>query len=148
MRIVLQRVRSASVTVDQRQTGAIAKGYLLLVGVERTDTPDVCLRLAQKITKLRVFPDATGRLSLTLREVGGAVLVVSQFTLLADLQKGNRPDFHRAAPPAEAKALYHEFITCLARELGPDAPAIQTGEFGADMQVQLVNDGPLTLLLD
>lgn len=148
MRIVLQRVRSASVSVANREIAAIGRGYLLLVGIEKTDTPAEGERLARKIVALRLFPDATGRMSLPLREVGGSMLAVSQFTLLADLAKGNRPDFHRAAPPAEARALYDAFLEQLRTALGPDAHPLQTGEFGADMQISLVNDGPVTLVLD
>ena len=148
MRIVLQRVRSASVSVADREIAAIGRGYLLLVGIEKTDTPVAGERLARKIAALRLFPDAAGRMSLPLREVGGAVLVVSQFTLLADLARGNRPDFHRAAPPATARTLYDAFLDQLRAALGPDAPALQTGEFGADMRIALVNDGPVTLVLD
>ena len=148
MRIVLQRVSSASVAVAGCPLGAIGRGYLLLVGVAQGDTADDGAWLAKKIPPLRLFPDETGRLNRTLREVGGEVLVISQFTLLAELAKGTRPSFHRAAPPAEARALYDIFLGQLATALGPESPAIARGEFGADMQVSLVNDGPLTLLLD
>lgn len=148
MRIVLQRVSSAAVDVDGRTVGAIARGYLLLLGVERGDTSEDGARLARKIADARLFPDESGKLTRALREIGGAALVVSQFTLLGTLEKGTRPDFHRAAPPAEARALYEEFLRQLAAALGPGAPPVAHGEFGADMRVSLVNDGPVTLVLE
>lgn len=148
MRIVLQRVSSASVSIAGREVGAIGRGFLLLLGIEKGDTAEVGARLAKKIAGVRLFPDETGKLNRTLREVGGAVLVVSQFTLFGTLDKGTRPDFHRAAPPAEARELYELFLDQLATALGPDSPPVARGEFGADMQVSLVNDGPVTLVLD
>lgn len=148
MRIVLQRAASASVEIDGRVAGRIGRGYLILLGIEQADTPADGEWLARKIVPLRLFPDDSGKLNRTLREVGGGALVVSQFTLLAALDKGTRPSFHRAAPPAEARALYEEFLRQLAAALGPDAPPVERGEFGADMQVGLVNDGPVTLIID
>jgi D-aminoacyl-tRNA deacylase len=148
MRIVLQRVSSASVTIAGREVGAIGRGYLILLGIEQADTPAEGAWLAQKLATLRLFADEAGKMNLTLRQVGGAALVVSQFTLLGSLDKGARPSFHRAAPPAEARALYEQFLVQLAAALGPDAPPVRHGEFGADMQVSLVNDGPVTLVID
>lgn len=148
MRIVLQRVSSASVSIAGREVGAIGRGFLLLLGIEKGDTAAAGARLAGKIAGVRLFPDETGKLNRTLREVGGGVLVVSQFTLFGTLDKGTRPDFHRAAPPAEARELYSRFLDQLALALGPEAPPVARGEFGADMQVSLINDGPVTLILD
>lgn len=148
MRVVLQRVASASVEIDGRVVGRIGRGYLILLGIEQADTSADGEWLTRKIAPLRLFPDDSGKLNRTLREVGGGALVVSQFTLLASLDKGTRPSFHRAAPPAEARALYAEFLVRLADALGPDAPPVERGEFGADMRVSLVNDGPLTLVID
>lgn len=148
MRIVLQRVSSASVAIAGREVAAIARGYLVLLGIEQADTAAEGAWLAQKLAVLRLFADEAGKMNLTLRQAGGAALVVSQFTLLGSLDKGARPSFHRAAPPAEARALYQQFLIQLAAALGPDAPPVACGEFGADMQVSLVNDGPVTLILD
>ena len=148
MRIVLQRVSSASVSIAGRDVGAIGRGFLLLLGIEKGDTAAAGARLAGKIAGVRLFPDETGKLNRTLREVGGGVLVVSQFTLFGTLDKGTRPDFHRAAPPAEARELYSRFLDQLALALGPEAPPVARGEFGAYMQVSLINDGPVTIILD
>ncbi len=148
MKLVLQRVSSASVTVAGRQVAAIGRGYLLLLGVAQGDAEADGAWLARKVVSLRLFPDAKGRLDHTLVEAGGAVLVVSQFTLLAALDKGARPSFHRAETPELARALYDRFCVQLGEAMGPGAPAVARGEFGADMQVELVNDGPLTLLMD
>ena len=147
MRIVLQRVRSASVTIAGRQAGAIAHGYLVLLGIEKGDTAEVGGRLARKLATARLFADEAGKMNRSLTEVGGGALVVSQFTLFGTLEKGTRPDFHRAAPPGEAIVLYECFIGQLRAALGPGCP-VACGEFGADMQVSLVNDGPVTLILD
>ena len=147
MRIVLQRVRSASVAIGGRETGAIARGYLILLGIETGDTPEAGERLARKLVTARLFADEAGKMNRSLGEVGGGVLVVSQFTLFGTLDKGTRPDFHRAAPPGEARALYEHFLGQLRDALGPGCP-VACGEFGADMQVSLVNDGPVTLVLD
>ncbi len=148
MKLVLQRVRSASVTVAGRQVSAIGQGYLLLLGVAQGDTEADGAWLARKVVGLRLFPDVNGRLDRTLAEVGGAVLVVSQFTLLAALDKGARPSFHRAEAPEPARVRYERFCAQLGDAMGPGAAAVARGEFGADMQVELVNDGPLTLLID
>lgn len=144
LRAVLQRVRSARVTVDARVTGEIGTGLLILLGVGPADTPDTARRLAEKIVKLRLFSDPAGKMNLALPEVGGAVLSVSQFTLYADTRRGNRPGFSGAARPDHGQAMYEHFNAAL-RALGIQ---VEVGEFGADMQVALVNDGPVTLWLD
>jgi D-tyrosyl-tRNA(Tyr) deacylase len=144
MRAVLQRVTGARVTVADREVGAIGRGIVALVGVEQGDAPADVDYIARKIRDLRIFEDADGRMNLALGDVGGAVLAVSQFTLLADCRKGRRPSFLAAAPPAEAKASYDALVELLRR----DGVAVATGEFQAMMQVSLVNDGPVTILLD
>jgi D-tyrosyl-tRNA(Tyr) deacylase len=144
MKAVLQRVTSARVTVDDREVGAIGRGILALVGVEQGDGPGDIEYIARKIRELRVFDDAEGRMNLSLEEVTGAALVVSQFTLLADCRKGRRPSFVTAAAPADARACYEAVAAQLQRSGVP----VATGEFQALMQVSLVNDGPVTILLD
>ena len=144
MRVVLQRVSSASVTIAGRVTGKIDRGFLLLVGWTQGDTPAQNAWMAEKITGLRLFGDAEGKMNLALAEVGGAVLVVSQFTLYGDVEKGRRPSFIGAARPEEAIPLYEDFVAQL-RKTGLQ---VATGEFGAMMDVALVNDGPVTLLLE
>ena len=146
MRAVVQRVSSAAVTVDQRTVGAIGHGLLVLVGVERDDGPTDAEYIAGKIRGLRVFEDpsdTSGHMNRSVQEVGGSVLVVSQFTLAGDCRKGRRPSFDEAAAPAIAKPLYEEVV----RALQADGLRVATGEFQAMMQVSLVNDGPVTLLL-
>jgi D-tyrosyl-tRNA(Tyr) deacylase len=144
MRAVLQRVSSASVTVDGRQVGAIGAGLLVLVGVEQgDDTQDVAF-LAGKIRDLRVFEDESGRMNRSVVDAGGGVLVVSQFTLLGDCRRGRRPSFDAAAPPEPARRLYEAVVDRLRR----DGLPVETGAFQAMMDVSLVNDGPVTLLLD
>lgn len=145
MRAIVQRVREASVTVDGRSVGRIDRGLLVLVGVETGDTPADVAWLAGKIARLRVFPDDTGRMNRDVAEVGGAVLVVSQFTLFADVRRGNRPSFVQAARPEEAIPLYEAFLGELAALGGRP---VAHGVFGADMLVTLVNDGPVTIPLD
>jgi D-tyrosyl-tRNA(Tyr) deacylase len=144
MRLVLQRVSRASVTIDGRVAGAIDRGYCLLVGFTQADTADQVVWMADKVVGLRIFADADDKMNLSLGEVGGAVLVVSQFTLYGDASKGRRPSFVDAARPEIAIPLYERFITEL-RARGLD---VKTGEFGAMMQVELVNDGPVTLVLE
>lgn len=144
MRILLQRVSRASVTVDARVTGQIDRGYLLLVGITHTDTAETIQWMADKIVGLRVFTDADDKMNLALADVGGAVLVVSQFTLYGDASKGRRPSFIDAARPEIAVPLYESFIAAL-RAAGVQ---VETGIFGAMMQVKLVNDGPVTLWLE
>ena len=146
MRVVLQRVSRASVRVDGRVTGSIEAGFLVLAGFAPTDTEEQLAWMAEKILGLRVFGDAEGKMNLALADVGGAVLVVSQFTLYGDARKGRRPSFIDAAPPDVAIPLYDRFVALL-KEKGGDVP-VATGEFGAMMDVELVNDGPVTLILD
>jgi D-tyrosyl-tRNA(Tyr) deacylase len=144
MRVVLQRVRQASVSIEGRRVGAIERGFLLLVGFTHSDTPEQAVWMAEKVAGLRIFSDADGKMNLALAEVDGAVLVVSQFTLYGDSAKGRRPSFIDAARPEQAIPLYERFCA----ELGSRGLRVETGEFGAEMQVELINDGPVTLILD
>lgn len=144
MRAVLQRVRRAKVTVAAEVAGEIAHGWLVLLGVGPTDTPKSVDWLAEKVANLRAFDDADGKMNLSVQDVSGSVLVVSQFTLLGDCSKGRRPSFIGAAPPAVAEPLYQAFVTAL-KMLGVP---VATGRFATDMQVELVNDGPATFVLD
>jgi D-aminoacyl-tRNA deacylase len=144
MRVVLQRVSSASVTIDGRVAGAIDRGFCLLVGFTHGDTPAQVDWMAEKVAGLRLFSDAAGKMNLGLDDVGGAILVISQFTLYGDAGKGRRPSFIHAARPELAIPLYERFLAALGR-LGLTVAA---GEFGADMQVEIHNDGPVTLILD
>ena len=144
MRIVLQRVSRASVTIAGRTAGAIERGFCLLVGFHAGDGPDQVDWLAAKVAGLRLFADAEGKMNLGLDDVGGAVLVISQFTLYGDTEKGRRPSFISAARPETAVPLYERFLTAL-REQGL---RVESGEFGADMLVEIHNDGPVTLILE
>ncbi|HXG53479.1 MAG TPA: D-aminoacyl-tRNA deacylase [candidate division Zixibacteria bacterium] len=144
MRIVAQRVHEASVTVEQSRSAAIGTGLCIFLGVGRADNESDACRLADKVKNLRVFEDAEGKMNLSVADVGGAVLVISQFTLYGDCRKGNRPSFTEAAPPQVARPLYEAFVRRL-RESGIE---VATGEFGARMRVRLTNDGPVTLLLE
>lgn len=144
MKIVLQRVLEAEVTVDCQTTGKIGKGYLLLIGISQDDTNDIADKMIEKISRLRIFEDENGKTNLSIDQVGGEVLVVSQFTLYADCKKGNRPSFTNAGSPALAEKLY-EHILEKCRTLFRNT---QSGIFGADMKVSLLNDGPFTLVLD
>lgn len=144
MRVVLQRVSRASVTIDQRVTGAIARGFCLLVGFTHADTAAEVDWMAEKVLGLRLFPDAEGKMNLGLEEVDGALLVISQFTLYGDAQKGRRPSFIAAARPETAIPLYERFLERLRAGGRP----VASGEFGADMLVEIHNDGPVTLVLD
>lgn len=144
MRVILQRVSRAEVRVGDRVTGAIERGFLLLVGFTHSDTEAAVAWMADKVAGLRLFTDADGKMNLGLDDVGGAVLVVSQFTLYGDAQKGRRPSFIDAARPELAIPLYERFVAML-RERGL---RVETGEFGAMMDVELVNDGPVTLSLE
>lgn len=145
MRIVLQRVKSASVAIEGSVVGEINQGFLLLVGVGPDDTRDDASYLARKIAGMRIFSDENGKMNLSIDQVGGKILSVSQFTLFADTKKGNRPSFTGVASPEAANKLYEEFNEILRTEYGL---TVETGEFGADMQVSLVNDGPVTIILD
>jgi D-aminoacyl-tRNA deacylase len=144
MRVVLQRVSAASVTIDGRVAGAIGAGFCLLVGFTHADTAAQVDWMAEKVAGLRLFSDGEGKMNLGLEETGGAVLVVSQFTLYGDAAKGRRPSFIDAARPETAIPLYQRFVAAL-RDRGLE---VATGEFGADMQVVIHNDGPVTLILD
>ena len=144
MRALVQRVREARVTVAGRLTGEIGEGLLILVCAMEGDTEAEAGQLARKITRLRIFRDGAGKMNRSLLDTGGAALVVSQFTLAADTSRGNRPGFSAAAPPAEGERLYAHF----ADRLRSEGIRIETGEFGADMDVALVNQGPVTIWLD
>lgn len=144
MRAVAQRVREAAVAVDGRVVGRIGKGLLVLLGVGQSDAESDAAYLLDKVLNLRIFEDEMGKMNRSLLECGGALLVISQFTLYGDARKGRRPSFVEAAPPAQGKVLYERFVA-LARERGIETAA---GEFGAMMDVSLVNYGPVTILLD
>lgn len=144
MKLVIQRVERASVSVDRKVVGAIGTGYLVLLGVGAEDTEADCERLAAKMINLRIFADSDGKTNLSLKDVGGGLLIISQFTLYADCRKGNRPNFLLAKKPDEAERLYEYFTEICRREV----PQVETGVFGADMRVELVNDGPFTVILE
>lgn len=144
LRAVVQRVNRASVTVDEQVVGRIARGVLVLLGVESTDTGADSEYMADKIAGLRIFTDAEDKMNLSLADINGAVLAVSQFTLLGDCRRGRRPSYSEAARPEQAEPLYEQFVAALrAKDV-----QVETGVFGAMMQVELVNDGPVTLMLD
>jgi D-tyrosyl-tRNA(Tyr) deacylase len=145
MKVVLQRVLSASVSVDGVLSGSIGCGYLLLVGIAVGDEESTVRRLATDVAKARLMPDSQGKMGVNLRDAGGEALAVSQFTLLADFSKGNRPSFNGAARPEIARPLFDLFVAELSTQLGRPVP---TGVFGADMRVELVNDGPVTVVLE
>lgn len=144
MRVVVQRVSRAEVLVEGESTGRIGPGILALVAISRNDTEAELRWMARKIVELRIFDDSEGKLNLSLQDIGGQLLVVSQFTLYGDGRKGRRPSYIDAAPPAQAEALYHRFVD-IVRELVPD---VQTGQFQASMEVTLTNSGPVTLILE
>ena len=144
MRVVVQRCSHAEVRIDGQLVGKIGKGFMLLVGITDGDTQSEADRLAKKVAQMRVFEDSEGKMNLALKDVGGAILSISQFTLYADCRKGNRPSFIRAARPETAMPLYDYFNQRL-REYGLN---VGTGHFGADMKVDFINDGPVTILLD
>lgn len=145
MRVVIQRVRHASVAIDGTTKSAIGQGLLVLVGIEEADGADDSAWLVKKIVNLRVFDDADGVMNLSVSDIGGEVLVVSQFTLMASTKKGNRPSYIRAARPEHAVPLYEAFCRELSEALGRP---VATGQFGADMKVELLNDGPVTISMD
>ena len=145
MRIVVQRCLRAEVRIDGRTVGQIGQGFMLLVGITENDTKAEAELLAKKIAQLRVFEDPEGKMNLAIRDVGGAILSISQFTLYADCRKGNRPSFIRAARPEQASPLYDYFNETLRTTYGL---TVETGRFGADMKVDFINDGPVTILLD
>lgn len=144
MRVVIQRVRQASVTVDGSVVGEIGVGFLCLVGVTHEDGPEEVEALAEKIAGLRVFPDGDGRMNRSIVDAGGAVLAVSQFTLYGDVRRGRRPSFTEAADPAVAAPIVDDFVEALSRRGVP----VETGRFGAMMDVELLNDGPVTLVVE
>ena len=144
MRFVIQRVTEASVTIEGEISGKIGKGYLVLIGVADTDTKEIADKMIRKMIGLRIFEDEQGKTNLTLADVDGGLLLVSQFTLYANCKRGNRPSFIEAGKPDMANEMY-EYIIEKCRE---SVDEVQTGEFGADMKVQLLNDGPFTILLD
>lgn len=144
MKAVIQRVESASVSVGGKTVGSIGKGFLVLLGVVSEDTELECEKLAQKMIGLRIFSDENGKTNLSLKDVGGELLIISQFTLCANCRRGNRPDFLSAKEPSEANRLYEYFCELCQKEI----PRTQRGIFGADMRVELVNDGPFTIILE
>jgi D-tyrosyl-tRNA(Tyr) deacylase len=145
MRVVIQRVSEASVKVDGKITGAIFKGLLVLMGVEDADTVEDIEWISSKIINLRIFDDAAGVMNLSVKDIEGEILLVSQFTLHAATKKGNRPSYIKASKPEFAIPMYEKLITQLKKDLGKEIP---TGIFGADMKVQLLNDGPVTIVMD
>jgi D-tyrosyl-tRNA(Tyr) deacylase len=145
MRIVIQRVTSASVSINDAVVGQIGKGVMILLGITPEDTTADADWLVGKVSRLRIFDDANGVMNLSLQDIGGEALVVSQFTLMASYRKGNRPSYIHAAPPSVAIPLYEYFVKELQAVIGRPVP---TGQFGADMQVSLTNDGPVTIVMD
>lgn len=145
MRLVIQRVKNAAVTIEAGETRSIQHGLMVLVGVEAADTAEDATYLAQKTAQMRIFPDADGKMNLSVLDVSGEILAISQFTLFAQTAKGNRPSFIRSARPDIAIPIYDKFIQCLREDW--QIP-VKTGEFGADMDVQLVNHGPVTITID
>ena len=145
MRVVIQRVLEASVVVDEKVEGAIGSGLLVLLGIEDADTNDDVEWLSNKITGLRLFDDADGVMNLSVKDIEGDILLISQFTLLASTKKGNRPSYIKASKPPIAVPLYEQMIAALRNDLGKP---VQTGIFGADMKVSLINNGPVTITID
>jgi len=144
MKIVVQRVKRASCTVDNKITGQIDKGFMILVGFGLDDNKEIAKKMADKLSKLRIFEDENEKMNLSLNDVSGDILSISQFTLFADCSKGNRPSFNLAMPFKDSKELYEYFNDCL-KELGIK---VETGIFGADMKIDLLNDGPVTIIMD
>lgn len=144
MKLVIQRVKHASVTVDGNVTGKIGKGFLVLIGIANSDTKEIADQYLKKLLNLRIFEDENSKTNLSLKDVNGELLLVSQFTLYADCRKGNRPSFINAGAPDMAESLYEYMIEACRKEI----PVVETGIFGADMQVELLNDGPFTIVLD
>ena len=144
MKFVIQRVTEASVTINGQVTGSIGRGFMVLIGVVKEDTREEADRLIKKMIGLRIFADENGKTNLSLKDVGGSLLLVSQFTLYANCSKGNRPSFVDAGDPRQAEELY-DYIVSRCRQQVPD---VQTGEFGEEMQVRLCNDGPFTIILE
>lgn len=144
MKFVIQRVTQASVEVNHKVIGAINKGFLVLIGINNEDNREIADKMIKKLTGLRIFEDENGKTNLSLKDVNGELLLVSQFTLYADCKKGNRPSFIKAGSPDLANELYEYIIT----ECQKSIPIVETGEFGADMKISLLNDGPFTIILD
>lgn len=144
MKLVIQRVTHASVTVDKNVIGKIGKGYMVLIGVSDTDTKEIADKMLDKMIKLRIFEDENGKTNLSLADVGGELLLISQFTLYANCKKGNRPSFIEAGSPDHANALYEYIIEKCKKRVD----VVEQGEFGAEMKVELLNDGPFTVILD
>lgn len=144
MKLVIQRVKNASVTVDGKITGKIGNGFLTLIGVGEGDTVETADKYINKMLKLRIFPDENGKINRSIQDVGGQLLLVSQFTLYADCKKGNRPSFTNAGNPQIAEEIYDYMIERCKEEI----PIVETGIFGAEMEVALVNDGPFTIVLE
>lgn len=144
MRFLVQRVTHASVEVDQHTIGEIQKGFLVLIGINQEDTKEIADKMIRKLIALRIFEDQNGKTNLSLADVSGELLLISQFTLYADCKKGNRPSFIKAGSPDYANEMY-EYIIAQCRE---QIPVVQTGSFGADMKISLLNDGPFTIMLD
>lgn len=147
MRFVIQRVTRASVKTGQQAIGEISRGFLVLIGISQDDTREVADRLVRKMIGLRIFEDGDGKTNLSLADVSGSLLLVSQFTLYADCRKGNRPSFTKAGSPDLAEGLYEYIISACRKQL-PENGRVETGSFGAEMEVSLVNDGPFTVVLD
>lgn len=144
MKFVIQRVTSASCTVDGNVTGKIKKGFLVLIGVADTDNKEIADKMTKKLLGMRIFEDSDGKTNLSLQDVGGSLLLISQFTLYADCKKGNRPSFIKAGKPDFANVMYEYIIAECKKEI----PVVETGIFGADMKIELLNDGPFTIVLD
>ena len=144
MKLVIQRVKNASVTIDNELFSSIEQGYLILFGVEKGDTKEQADWLANKVSVLRCFSDENGKMNLSIKDVNGEILIVSQFTLCGDIKKGTRPSFDKAMPPSEANEMYEYFISKVKEQNIP----VKTGVFGAHMDVQLINDGPVTFVVD
>ncbi len=145
MRVIAQRTTNATVRIDGSIAGHIDQGFMLLVGITHTDTQDDADYIAKKVAQLRVFEDADGKMNLSIKDINGAILSISQFTLYGDVRHGNRPSFIQAARPEQAQPLYDYFNTRLRTEYGLH---VETGRFGADMKVDFINDGPVTILID
>ena len=144
MRFVIQRVTNSKVTINGEIKGQIGKGFMVLIGAEDGDTVEIAYKMIRKLINMRIFEDENGKTNLGLKDVGGSLLLISQFTLYADCKKGNRPSFMKAGAPDKAKALY-EYVIAKCKE---EIDIVEQGEFGADMKVELVNDGPFTIVLD
>ena len=144
MRFVIQRVKNSKVTIDKEIRGRIGKGFMVLIGVEDKDNTEIADKMIRKMINLRIFEDENGKTNLGLKDVGGSLLLISQFTLYADCKKGNRPSFTKAGAPDMAKKLYQYIIDKCKEEVD----IVEQGEFGADMKVELLNDGPFTIILD